>query len=66
MEIEYARQLKPSEALLSGARQPCDFFVSGTVEIPMPRVEVKVAGTLSFPVPDVHIATIVRRAERVG
>jgi len=45
-------------------RQPGDFFVSGTVEIPMPRVEVKGAGTLSYPVPDVQIAAIVRRAER--
>ena len=64
IEIEYNRQLKPFEALLSGVRQPGDFFVSGTVEIPMPRVEVKGAGTLSFPVPDVQIAAIVRRAER--
>jgi hypothetical protein len=30
----------------------------------MPRVEVKGAGTLSFPVPDVQIAAIVRQAER--
>jgi hypothetical protein len=64
IEIEYNRRLKPLEALLSGVRQPGDFFVSGTVEIPMPRVEVKRAGTLSFPVPDVQIAAIVRRAER--
>ena len=62
--IEYNRQLKPLEALLSGVRQPGDFFVFGTVEIPMPRVEVKGAGTLSFPVPDVQIAAIVRQAER--
>lgn len=30
----------------------------------MPRVEVEGAGTLSFPVPDAQIASIVRRAER--
>ena len=62
--IEYNRQLKPLEALLSRVSQPGDFFVSGRVEIPMPRVEVKGAGTLSFPVPDVQIAAIVRQAER--
>ena len=64
IEIEYNRKLKPLEALLSGVTQPGDFFVSGTVEIPMPRVEIKGACTLSFPVPDVQIAAIVRRAER--
>jgi hypothetical protein len=64
IEIEYNQELKPLEAVLSGVKQPGDFFVSGTVEMPMPRVEVEGAGTLSFPVPDAQIASIVRRAER--
>jgi hypothetical protein len=34
------------------------------IEIPPPRVEVDGAGTLSFPVPDAQIASIVRRSER--
>jgi 2OG-Fe(II) oxygenase superfamily len=64
MEIEYNRQLKAIEALLSGVRQPGDFFVSGTMEIPMPKIEVKGARTLSFPVPDSQVAALVRRAKR--
>lgn len=32
--------------------------------MPMPKVDVEDAGTLSFPVPDAQIAAIVRRAER--
>ena len=64
IEIEYNQELKPLEAVLSGVKQPGDFFISGTTEIPMPRVEVEGAGTLSFPVPDAQIASIVRRAER--
>src|SRR5260370_26563398 len=32
--------------------------------MPMPRVEIEDAGTLSFPVPDAQIAAIVRRAKR--
>jgi hypothetical protein len=64
IEIEYNRELKPLEAVLSGVTQPGDFFVCGTIEIPMPRVEVEGVGTLSFPVPDAQIASIVRRAER--
>src|SRR4051794_14569703 len=64
IDIEYNQELKPLEAVLSKVKQPGDFFVSGTVEIPMPRVEVEGAGTLSFPVPDAQIEAIVRRAAR--
>lgn len=64
IEIEYNRNLKPLEALLSRVRQPGDFFVSGTVEMPMPRMEVEGAGVLSFPVPGAQIAAIVGKAER--
>jgi hypothetical protein len=64
IEIEYNQKLKPLEAVLSGVKQPGDFFVCGAMEMPMPRVEVEGAGTLSFPVPGAQIAAIVRRAER--
>ena len=64
IELEYNQELKPLEAALSRVKQPGDFFVCGTVEMPMPRVEVEGAGTLSFPVPDAQIAAIVRRAKR--
>jgi hypothetical protein len=64
IEIEYNQELRPLEAVLSRVKQPGEFFVCGTLEIPMPRVEVEGAGTLSFPVPDAQIAAIVRRAER--
>ena len=64
IEIDYNQELKPLEAVLSGVKQPGDFFICGTTEIPMSRVEVEGAGTLSFPVPDAQIASIVRQAER--
>ena len=64
IEIEYSQDLKPLEAVLSGVKQPGDFFVCGAMEMPMPRVEVDGAGTLSFPVPDAQIAALVRQAER--
>ena len=41
-----------------------DFFVSGAIEMPMPKVEVEGAGTLSLPVPDSQPATLMRQAER--
>jgi hypothetical protein len=55
---------KPLEAVLSGVKQPGDFFVCGAMEIPMPKVEVDGAGTLSFPVPDAQIDALVRVAQR--
>ena len=64
IEIEYSQELKPLEAVLSGVKQPGDFFVCGAIEIAMPRVEVDGAGTLSFPVPDAQIDALVRLAQR--
>ena len=64
IEIEYNQQLKPLEAVLLGVRQPGDFFVCGAIEMPMPKVEIEGAGTLSCPVPDAQVADVIRRAER--
>ena len=64
IRIEYNQDLKPLEALLSGVERAGDFFVSGAVEIPMPRVEVDGVGVLSFPVPPAQIAALIRQAVR--
>ena len=62
IEIEYNQDLKALEALLSDVKRPGDFFMAGTMEIPMPRVEVKGVGTLSFPIPVPQIAALVQHA----
>lgn len=62
IEVEYNRELKPLEAILSDVTHPGDFFIDGVVEIPMPRVEVEGAGTLSFPIPRPQIEAMVRQA----
>ena len=62
IEVEYNRELKPLEAILSDVKRPGDFFIAGTMEIPMPRVEVKGAGTLSFPIPGPQIEALVQHA----
>lgn len=63
IEVEYNRDLEPLEAVLKSVKQPGDFFTSGTMELPMPRVEVVGVGALSFPVPTGQIEAIVRRSE---
>ena len=64
IRIEYNQDLKPLEALLDGVERAGDFFVSGVVEIPMPKVEVAGVGVLSFPVPPSQIAELILQASR--
>ena len=64
MDVPYNHDLKPLEELLSGVRRPGDFFVSGSLEAPMPRVEVEGAGLLSFPVPAPQVQELIRQADR--
>ncbi len=64
IEVPYNKDLGPLEDLLAGVKRPGDFFVEGSLEAPMPRVEVEAAGVLSFPVPDAQIQSIIRQAVR--
>lgn len=64
IQVEYNQDLKLLEELLSGVERAGDFFVSGAVEIPMPKVEVEGVGVLSFPVPPMQIAALIQQATR--
>ena len=64
IQIEYNQDFKLLERLLSGVKRAGDFFVNGTLEIPMPRVEVQGVGVLSFPVPATQVAALIGQATR--
>jgi len=64
VRVDYNHELKPLEDLLSGVERPGDFFVSGKLEAPMPKVEVEGVGVLSFPVPAAQIKEIIPQAVR--
>ncbi len=64
IRVEYNQELEPLDQLLSGVERAGDFFVSGTVEIPMPKLEVEGVGVLSFPVPPAQIAALIQAATR--
>lgn len=51
VHISYAQDCGPLLEVLAGARRPGNYFSSGTVETPMPSIEVEGHGMLSFPVP---------------
>jgi hypothetical protein len=62
--VEYNQDSKSLETVLSAVKRPGDFFVGGAIELPMPKLEVEGAGTLSLPVPNSQIAMLIRQAER--
>ena len=64
IRVEYNQDLKPLEELLSGVERAGDFFVSGAVEIPMPKLETEGVGVLSFPVPPIQMAELIAHATR--
>jgi len=64
IEIEYNRELKTLEAVLAGVKRPGDFYAAGTVELPMPRVQVANVEPLSFPIPAAQAEALIRQATR--
>jgi len=64
IRLEYNQDLQPLENLLSSVERAGDFFVSGAVEMPMPKLEVEGVGVLSFPVPPAQIAALIQHATR--
>ena len=64
MDVEYNQDLARLETLLSKVKRSGDFVVAGTVEIPMPNVEIEGIGPLSFPVPEAQVQALIARATR--
>lgn len=64
IDVPYNHDLKPLEELLRRVERPGDFFVTGSLETPMPRLEVEGAGLLSFPVPTGQVQDLIRVATR--
>lgn len=64
IRVPYNDNLKPLEQALAGVRRPGDFFVHGSLDAPMPRIVVRDAGVLSFPVPSVQVEAIIAQCER--
>lgn len=64
VSIDYNADLNPLELLLAAVKRTGDFVAHGTLELPMPKVEVEGVGVLSFPVPAVQIAALIEQAVR--
>lgn len=64
IRIEYNKNLEPLEELLEGVERAGDFFVAGSAEIPMPKMEIEGVGVLSFPVLETQIHQLIQQATR--
>ncbi|GAM24034.1 hypothetical protein SAMD00019534_072090 [Acytostelium subglobosum LB1] len=63
MVIEYNKELKPLEKALEECKKSALFCCQGESELPMPRIDVKDVGVLSFPMSQQQLQSmIVQRA----
>ena len=62
--MEQDRVENAIEKLLQSVDRPGDFCSHGRLFAPMPRLEVKGTGLLSFPVPEAQIGALIAAAER--
>src|SRR5690349_11727843 len=63
-QIAYNGELQPLAEVLAGVKRPGDFYVSGSLVAPLPRLDIEGVGTISFPLPEVQARDIIRQAER--
>ncbi len=64
IEVDYNDELKPLSDLLSGVKRPGDFYATGSLVVPMPRLDIDGVGTVSFPVPQAQAREIIQHAEQ--
>jgi len=64
IEIDYNHELDTLAELLASVKRPGSFFASGSIETPMPRLEIEGVGTIAFPVLDSQAKEIVTQAKR--
>src|SRR3990167_7564708 len=64
IQVDYNRDLHALAETLAAVKRPGDFYTSGSLEAPMPRLDIEGVGTVSFPVPAVQAREIIRRAVR--
>jgi hypothetical protein len=60
----YSEELGPLETLLFNVQRPGHFCFNGTIEIPMPKMEIEKVGILSFPIPEAQIKHMIDQAVR--
>ena len=63
VRIVYAERQEPLEVLLRTVDRPGEYYMQGRLLAPMPRVEVEGARSLSFPITEEQVRSLVEVAE---
>jgi hypothetical protein len=63
-DFDHGKASEHISDLLQSVDRPGDYCVGGKLYVPMPRITIDRVGTLSFPVPQVQIDTLIDVAER--
>ena len=58
IRVEYGDDLDALAEILASVTRPGDFYASDSVTLPMPRLEVKGEGVISFPIPDEQVCRL--------
>lgn len=64
IDVPYYRGPQKLQDILAVVQRPGDFFVHGSLDAPVPRIDVDGVGTLSFPLPDTQAASLIAQCER--
>ena len=64
IEVSYNGELDELESALTQVTRPGDYCVHGTLELPLPHIDVQRVGTLSWPLPKAQAQALIAIAER--
>ncbi len=64
IQVDYNRDLHALAETLAAVERPGDFCAFGSIEAPMPRLDIEGVGTVSFPIPAAQARQIIRQAVR--
>jgi hypothetical protein len=63
VKVGYNDELDPLVELLSAVKRPGDFYATGSLDVPMPKLEIDPVGVVGFPLPPVQAAELVQHSE---
>ena len=62
--VVYSKVFRPLEEIMKSLKGTCQFYSSGTRQLPMPTIKVEGVDRLSFPIPAAQVQQLVAQAVR--
>lgn len=64
IEISYNENMAALASVLSSVKRPGDFYSAGSLETPMPKLEIEGVGVIAFPLQPSQAASIIKRSTK--